>query len=418
MPLDKAVRERYVVRSVVHAVDVLGAFKSAGEALRLRDVVARTRMAKGMCFRLLHTLHQCGLLEKVDESRYRLISEIRRRQRHRIGYAAQGQDSSFPREVLASLQRAAESEDVELIVVNNRYQPRVAVRNAEHLIRERVSLAIEFQTDEAVAPAIASKYLEANIPFIAIDIPHPGATYFGANNYRAGLLAGRFLGQWARTHLGGRVDEILLLELTRAGALVHARMNGVLAGIREVLGEAAEAARVVSLDGDGQFKTSLEEVRRHLRGSKARHVLVGAANDPSALGAARAFQEGGRASTCAVVGQNAEPDARAELREPRTPLIASVGYFPERYGEGLLKLAFDLLSHRQTPPAVFTRHQLITTENVDHFYPNDSLLLPATVPRLPDPTATKADSDRYAVHNAETLPVGGRIAVGNRQSPK
>src|SRR5947208_9149751 len=124
-----------------------------------------------MCFRLLHTLHQCGLLEKVDESRYRLISEIRRHKRYRIGYGAQGQDSSFPREVHAGLQRAAEREDVELIVVNNRYQPKVALRNAEHLIRERVDLVIEFQTDEAVAPAIASKYLEAGIPFIAIDIP-------------------------------------------------------------------------------------------------------------------------------------------------------------------------------------------------------------------------------------------------------
>jgi len=26
------------------------------------------------------------------------------------------------------------------------------------------------------------------------------------------------------------------------------------------------------------------------------------------------------------------------------------------------------------PPAVFTTHQVITPENVDHFYPNDSLL--------------------------------------------
>jgi ABC-type sugar transport system substrate-binding protein len=38
-------------------------------------------------------------------------------------------------------------------------------------------------------------------------------------------------------------------------------------------------------------------------------VLVGAANDPSALGAVRAFQETGREGTCAIVGQNAEPDA-------------------------------------------------------------------------------------------------------------
>jgi ribose transport system substrate-binding protein len=70
-----------------------------------------------------------------------------------------------------------------------------------------VDLVIEFQADEAVAPAIAAKYLEANVPFIAIAIPHPGATYFGANNYEAGLIGGHHLGRWARKHWEGEVDE-------------------------------------------------------------------------------------------------------------------------------------------------------------------------------------------------------------------
>jgi ribose transport system substrate-binding protein len=372
--MPKSERDSYIVRSVVHAAQILGVFESSAELLRLRDVVQRTGFGKGMCFRLLHTLSHCGLLEKVDATQYRLISEIRRKRRYRIGYAGQGQDSSFPREVYSGLQAAAEPEDIDLIVVNNRYQPRVALRNAEHLIRERVDLVIEFQTDEAVAPAIASKYLEANTPFIAIDIPHPGGTYFGANNYQAGLLAGRCLGQWARTHWSGRVDEVVLLELARAGSLVHARMSGVQAGLKETLHEAVDLCPVTVIDGDGQFKTSLEKVRRHLRESRARHVVVGAANDPSALGAARAFQEAGRGTACAIVGQNAEPDARAELREERTPLIGSVAFFPERYGNGIIKLALDILAHRRTPPAVFTRHQLITRENVDHVYANDALL--------------------------------------------
>jgi ribose transport system substrate-binding protein len=372
-PASRSRRDVYLVKSLVHAAEILWAFQHPGEALRLRDVMDRTRFSKGMCFRLLYTLHHCGFLEKVEGGRYRLTGEVRRRKRYRIGYAAQGQDSSFPREVHASLAAAAAREQLELIVVDNRYQPKVALRNAEHLIREGVDLVIEFQTDEAMAPAIASKYLEAQIPMIAIDIPHPGATYFGANNYEAGMLAGRALGKWARLRWAGEVDEVLLLELARAGSLPRARMRGVLAGIKEVLRE-AEAAPVVSLDGDGQFKTSLERVRKHLRESKARHILVGAANDPSALGAARAFQEAGRAGSCAIVGQNAEPDARAELREARTPLIASVGYFPEKYGDGLIRLALDILAKRPTPPAVFVRHQVISRENVDHFYPNDALL--------------------------------------------
>jgi ribose transport system substrate-binding protein len=146
-----------------------------------------------------------------------------------------------------------------------------------------------------------------------------------------------------------------------------------MAGLREAMPEATETCRIVSLDGDGQFKVSLERVRKHLRESKATHVLVAAANDPSALGTARAFQESGRAATCAIVGQNAEPDARAELRESSTPLIASVGYFPEKYGDGIIRLAVDILARRAVPPAVFVRHQLVTRENVEHLYPNDRL---------------------------------------------
>jgi ribose transport system substrate-binding protein len=170
------------------------------------------------------------------------------------------------------------------------------------------------------------------------------------------------------------VEEVLLLELARAGSLVHGRLSGVLAGIRETVHDAVDSWPVVSIDGDGQFKTALEKVRKHIRESRAVNVLVGAANDPSALGAARAFQEAGRAGTCAIVGHNAEPDARAELREPRTPLVASVAFFPERYGDGLIKLAFDILGHRPTPPALFIHHQIVTTGNVDHLYPNDALL--------------------------------------------
>ena len=328
--MPKPEREPYIVQSVVHASRILDAFQAAGEALRLRDVVERTGFGKGMCFRLLHTLHHCGLLEKVDASRYRLVSPIQRRKRYRLGYGAQGQDTSFAREVRASLERAAEREGAELIVVDNRYQPKVALRNAEHLIREGVDLVIEFQTDEAVAAAIAAKYLEAGIPLVAIDIPHPGATYFGANNYQAGLMAGRHLGHWARTRWEAKVEEIVLLELARAGSVVRARMAGIRAGLAETLHDDVEASRLVTLDGDGQFKTSLEKVRRHLRQSKARRVLVGAANDASALGAARAFQEAGRAGTCAIVGQNAEPDARGELREARTPLIRAWTSGPAR----------------------------------------------------------------------------------------
>jgi ribose transport system substrate-binding protein len=130
---------------------------------------------------------------------------------------------------------------------------------------------------------------------------------------------------------------------------------------------------VTYLEGDGELGPSFEAVRRHLRISHARHVLVGGINDPSALGALRAFQEAGRAENCAIMGQNASPEGRAELREPKTRFVGSVAYFPERYGENLIRVSLDILNQRPVPPAVFVEHKLVTPGTVDHYYPNDRL---------------------------------------------
>jgi ribose transport system substrate-binding protein len=119
---------------------------------------------------------------------------------------------------------------------------------------------------------------------------------------------------------------------------------------------------------------TLERARKHLRESRTKHILVGAANDPSALGALRAFKEAGRAHECVVVGQNGELEASTELRVPRTHLIGSVACFPEKHGEGVIRLARDILSKRVAPPAVFINRQPLTPETVDHLYTNDSLL--------------------------------------------
>lgn len=370
MTTARSSNSRYVVKSIVHAAQVLSAFQSEGETLRLRDVVTRCGLNKVMCFRLLYTLHLCGFLERVGENQYRLLSRMQPSRRSRIGFVTQGQQHSFGREVEAGLERAAEAAHVQLMLLDNRCDAKVALRNAEQLVREEVDLAVEFQLDESVAPAIAGKFLEAKIPLITVDTPHPGATYFGANHYEAGLIGGRYLGKWANRYWEGGCEEIVMLDNAQAGSVPQARVRGMLAGIQETM-RTTEMRKLVHLNGNGQFRASLECVRKHLRTSRSRRTLLSAATDPSALGALRAFEEAGSAAHCAIVGHNADPEGRAELREPRTKLIGSVAYFPEKYGEGILRLALDILARKPTPPAVFTRHQLITPENVDQYYPDD-----------------------------------------------
>ncbi|MDE3105336.1 MAG: substrate-binding domain-containing protein [Acidobacteriota bacterium] len=356
--------------TVLRACEVLKAFRATGEELQLTEVMARTGLPKTTAFRLLRTLIHGGLLERAGAGLYRNRFTPIGARAFRIGFAAQG-DSEFCRQVKQSLEAAAAREHIHLITLNNRYSAREAVRNADLLIREKVDLVLEFQTYERVAPVLAAKFLEAQTPVVAIEVPHPGATYFGANNYKAGLIGGKALGRWARENWDGKVDQLLLLELPIAGSLLELRLTGLVDGLRAELPQ-INSVPVAHLNGRGNMEQVLEVLRQYLRRAPARRTLVGAVNDVCALAALRAFDEIGRKHLCAVMGQNAIPDARAELRRPDTRLVGTVAYFPERYGDEIIALAMQMLQNKPTPNTVFVKHQLITPRNVDLIYPLDA----------------------------------------------
>src|SRR5215467_12699598 len=249
-------RDPYLVKSVMHSAQLLRAFRISGEALPLREISKRSNLPKSMAFRLLYTLEKCGMVEKVGENLYQSCLRPFKQKMYRFGYASQGTEYGFTQEVSASLQRAAAAEGIELIVVDNQYNAKIAQRNADLLVREKVDLVIEFQTDEEIAPIVAAKYRNANIPLVAIEIPHPGATYYGANNYEAGLIGGRHVGRWVKRRWEAEAEEILILELHRAGNLPRMRLTGMLVGMKEVL-PGLSHARLTALDGDGCFQESL-----------------------------------------------------------------------------------------------------------------------------------------------------------------
>jgi ribose transport system substrate-binding protein len=372
MPADTQ-REPYLCQAIARACDVLEAFGDNGEPLRLRDVADRTGLSVSTAFRIMTTLGKRGLISRTSDRLYTLNISRPKRRRYKFGYAAQSREFAFSRAIGDGIAAAAAGANIDLVVVDNQYSAKTALRNAERFVRERVDLVIEFQTDEHVAPVISAKLIAANIPIVALEIPHPGATYYGANNYHAGELGGHFLGRWAQQHWKGCVDEVLLLELPIAGSLPRSRLTGTLDGIRKTIRSLPDS-QVHWIDGNGQFGASLDAVRKHLRHSRSQRVLISGINDPSVLGALRAFEEAGRAEGCAAMGQNASMEGRTELRKASTQFVGSIAYFPERYGKGLIPLCIDLLERKPVPPAVFVTHQLVTKDSVDRIYPNDALI--------------------------------------------
>jgi ribose transport system substrate-binding protein len=361
------------VQSVRRACHLLQAFRSESEVLRVRELALRTGLHKATASRLLRTLEQEGMLERLGDDRFRSRLRAPAKRRYRIGFATRGADTPFSRAVTESVQRAAEEGGMELVTVNSHRTARGALRNAESLVRERVDLVIEFQNHERIAPLIATRFVEVGIPVIAIEIPHPGATFFGANNYQAGVLGGRAMARWVKHHWNAEAESIILIEEDAAGPLVKLRVTGMLTGFRELL-PGLDRVQTIELDGRGQLEASMEKVRRHLRHAPPRRTVVLAGNDPMALGAIRAFEECGRARHCAVMSQNASQEAREEMRRRGTPMVGSVAYFPERYGDEALRLAAEILAGKPVPPAVFTKHELVTPENIDRIYPLDQIV--------------------------------------------
>jgi ribose transport system substrate-binding protein len=383
----KQSKDRYHIEAVLRACDILDAFRFDGELLRLQELVARTRMNKTRAFRILRTLEERGFIERVGSHQYRSTVKPLKPNEHRLGYCALNLENSYSRAITEGLKRAAAEERIDLIALDNHYNSKQVVRNVELLIRERVDLILMHQGDDHLAPIIASRIREAGIPLIALHVPHPGANYFGPDNYTAGVIGGRYVGRWVKQNWQGKIDEILLIEYPRAGPFARSRLTGTVAGLKEVLPDIDEA-RVVFLNGQARFAASLEVTRKHLRRAAGpERTVISGVDDPSTIGALRAFEEAGRADKCVALGFGGAQEGRAELRRPRTRMLATIAFFPERYGEGLISVTLQLLAKKSVPPAVFVKHQLLTPANVDHLYPTDAVVKTAEMT-----TASMGDS--------------------------
>src|SRR6266545_4970119 len=127
MMLSKTGQDRYLVDAVLRACDVLEAFQSDGELLRISEIAERTRLPRPTVLRLLYTLERRGLVARVGRHHYRLEIRPWKRFRYRLGYGSHTSEFGFSRDVADSIARAARKEGVELQIQDNRYSAKVAI---------------------------------------------------------------------------------------------------------------------------------------------------------------------------------------------------------------------------------------------------------------------------------------------------
>ena len=245
--------------------------------------------------------------------------------------------------------------------------------NADNFILQGVDGVIEFQTDEKFGNVMMDKFRAEGIPVIAIDIPMPGATFFGADNYRAGSMAGEAAAAWVNENWDGQVDAILMLELPQSGPIPAARLQGQLEGVQNNIASPVPDDMVFHLDSKNTQDEAFKVVSDTLpKIPDATRIVAVNINDGTALGTIAAFEAAGREEQLIVVSQGADPSAQDEWVKEGSRFLGDTAYFPEKYGSYIIPAMLDALECKPLPPAIYVDHVFISKDNLCEYYPDHS----------------------------------------------
>ena len=277
---------------------------------------------------------------------------------------------TFCNKVEGGIKSNADAAGVELVIADNHLDGATALANAESFINRDVDYVIEFQTDANFGATIMQKMDAAKIKVTAIDIPMGEATFFGVNNPRAGYMGGSYLGQAAIAKWGAdKVKQGYFIEgeLPQSGAIPKMRTDAQIAGFLAAV-PGFPPDHVLKFDSKNTLEESFAQTNNLIgRIPPGVPVMGTAINDQATTGILRAVKQAGRENDVIVVGLGAD-ELDTLMSEP--DFVASVGSFPERYGNYLIPLALSQLAGKPTPPAVLVHHLMITKANIHDYYPD------------------------------------------------
>ena len=281
-------------------------------------------------------------------------------------------DIPFCAKVKDGIERNARVAGIDLVVADNRLDGATALQNAESFIQRNVDYVIEFQTDAEFGPVISTKLQDEGIGLVAIDIPMPDATFMGANNPRSGFMGGAYLAQAALYEYGAdKVNQGYLVvgELPQSGPIPAMRTGGQIAGFLAVAGGFPED-NIITFDSKNTLDESFAQMNNILnRIPDDVPIMMTAINDQATTGMLRAVKLANREQDALAVGMGAD-EVETLANEER--FIASVGYFPENYGNYLIAIGLAELAGKQVPPAVLVNHVMVNKANVCSYYPGAS----------------------------------------------
>ncbi|MFN8623706.1 MAG: substrate-binding domain-containing protein [Chloroflexota bacterium] len=292
----------------------------------------------------------------------------------KVGYISLGDSVPFVKLVSDGIAEQAKIAGLDYTFCDSKIDAAEALACAQQFKVQGVQGALNFQVDQASSPNICDAY--GNVPTIAIDIVQPPCqvVFMGANNHEAGRLGGAAIGKYVKDTWNCDYTAYVSLESTAAGDANAARMGGYRDGFQEYCPIVNENV----LDGADRTDPALQKVSDLLPALPGNRIVVVAINEDGILGAIGAAATLGRSSDLIYSGQGTDPSIWKDVAcNPQ--YIASVAYFPERYGKTLIPAIIDILNGKEitadgangtVPSNLFTAHQVINASNIRDVYPD------------------------------------------------
>jgi ribose transport system substrate-binding protein len=277
-------------------------------------------------------------------------------------------------DVRESFNLAGRLHPIELVFYDNQRSDARAVANAEAAIARKVDLYVQYHRGPAANAIVAQKLKAAGIPVLAVNHAVPGAPLYSIDNAAAGRMAGEALAQFAGQSWAGQpMVAVVIGRVTDAADRVPERVQGVTETLRKRL----PAARVTTLDTQGNPAQVGPLLSGFLAGQPSRKVLIAATDDATALAAKAAVEAAGRVRDTAIVSHGVDRSIHggANDRKEIDPgnrssiVIGSVAFYLDRVGYEVLPLALRMLRGEPVPPYTATSHKLVTAGNVFAEYP-------------------------------------------------
>lgn len=281
----------------------------------------------------------------------------------KIGYISLGESVPFVKLVSDGIREEAEAAGIDLVFCDSEIDSATALACAQDFAVQGVEGVLNFQVDQESSPEICAAY--GDVPTIAIDIVQDPCevAFMGANNLEAGRMGGQALGEYFQTEFDCEYDAYISLESTASGSANADRMGGYREGFEEFC--PIENERV--LDGADRTDPALTLMSDLLTAVPGERLAVVAINEDGILGAIGAARTLGRETDLFYSGQGSDPSVWCEIQN-NPNYIASVAYFPERYGEILIPAITAILDGEEVETELFTEHEIVTSENIGDLY--------------------------------------------------